>query len=90
MKKIVSLLLVLFVFAACKDAVVSKETADTTTKEVIDPLPSWNDTVTKDAIIAYVTDVTTTGSENFIPIVDRISTFDNDGNLWPYVIMIGK
>ncbi|WP_033956126.1 HAD family hydrolase [Psychroserpens jangbogonensis] len=82
MKKIVSLLLVLFVFAACKDAVVSKETADTTTKEVIDPLPSWNDTATKDAIIAYVTDVTTTGSENFIPIADRISTFDNDGNLW--------
>ena len=82
MKKIVSFLLILFVLVACKDSVDSKETTKTTTKEVVDPLPSWNDTATKDAIIAYVTDVTNTESENFIPIADRISTFDNDGNLW--------
>jgi phosphoserine phosphatase len=50
--------------------------------EVVDPLPSWNDIAAKEAIIAYVTDVTTAESENFIPIADRISTFDNDGNLW--------
>ncbi len=82
MKKIVNILLVLFVLVACKDTVDSKETPKSTTKEVVDPLPSWNDTTTKDTIIAFVTDVTNTESESFIPIADRISTFDNDGNLW--------
>jgi hypothetical protein len=47
-----------------------------------DPLPSWNDVTSKNNIIAYVTDVTNAKSENFIPIEDRIATFDNDGNLW--------
>jgi len=47
-----------------------------------DPLPSWNDTDTKINILAYVKDVTNSGSDNFIPISDRIATFDNDGNLW--------
>jgi hypothetical protein len=46
------------------------------------PLPSWNSGKTKDAIINYVKDVTNSESKNFIPINDRISTFDNDGNLW--------
>ncbi|WP_034062485.1 HAD family hydrolase [Lacinutrix jangbogonensis] len=82
MKNILSLLLVLFLLVACKDITDSKETPKTGTADVVDPLPSWNDTNTKDAIIAYVTDVTSTGSDNFIPIADRISTFDNDGNLW--------
>lgn len=82
MKKIVSILLLLMVCLACKDTVDSKETPETMTREVVDPLPSWNDTTTKQAIIDYVTDVTTEGSENFIPVSERISTFDNDGNLW--------
>lgn len=47
-----------------------------------DPLPSWNEGDTKDAIIAYVKEVTNSTSKNFIPIKDRIATFDNDGNLW--------
>jgi len=47
-----------------------------------DPLPSWNEGVTKMAIIDFVTDVTKAESENFIDIADRIATFDNDGNLW--------
>lgn len=50
--------------------------------ELSDPLPSWNDVTSKNNIIAYVTDVTNAKSENFIPIEDRIATFDNDGNLW--------
>ncbi len=44
-----------------------------------DPLPSWNDGTTKEAIISYVEDVTNTESKNFIAIPDRIATFDNDG-----------
>ncbi len=47
-----------------------------------DPLPSWNESDSKKAIISYVKDVTNKDSENFVPIADRIATFDNDGTLW--------
>jgi phosphoglycolate phosphatase-like HAD superfamily hydrolase len=47
-----------------------------------DPLPSWNDTATKTAIIDFVEGVTTPGSETFLPEADRIAVFDNDGTLW--------
>lgn len=47
-----------------------------------DPLPSWNDGQTKNAIVNYVKMVTEAGSPDFIPVKDRIATFDNDGNLW--------
>jgi len=50
--------------------------------ETKDPLPSWNNGATKSAIIDYIKSVTTDGSASFIPIEDRIATFDNDGNLW--------
>lgn len=46
-----------------------------------DPLPSWNETLIKQSIKAYVTKITTPGTD-FIPIEDRIATFDNDGTLW--------
>ena len=47
-----------------------------------DPLPSWNETATKDAIISFVEGVTTPGSADFLPEADRIAVFDNDGTLW--------
>jgi phosphoglycolate phosphatase-like HAD superfamily hydrolase len=47
-----------------------------------DPLPSWSDTATKDAIIDFVEGVTTPGSPDFLPEADRIAVFDNDGTLW--------
>ncbi len=47
-----------------------------------DPLPSWNDTAPKKAIIAFVEKVTTVGSPDFVPEPERIATFDNDGTLW--------
>ena len=47
-----------------------------------DPLPSWNDTSTKKAIVAFVEKVTKEGSSNFVPVDQRIATFDNDGTLW--------
>lgn len=46
------------------------------------PLPSWNDGNSKQAIIAFVTKVTKTGSPDFVPPAERIATFDNDGTLW--------
>ncbi len=51
-------------------------------KEILDPLPSWNEGDTKSNIINYVNEVTEAGNSNFIEIADRIATFDNDGNLW--------
>jgi phosphoserine phosphatase len=82
MKKSVFILLVVFAFVACKDNGDTKTALATTTHGVIDPLPSWNDVESKKNIIAYVEDVTNSESANFIPVADRISTFDNDGNLW--------
>ncbi len=48
-----------------------------------DPLPSWNDTNTKNVIVTFVEKVTTEGSAQFVPPAERIATFDNDGTLWP-------
>ncbi len=47
-----------------------------------DPLPSWNDTTPKKAIVAFVERVTREGSPDFVPPEERIATFDNDGTLW--------
>ena len=46
------------------------------------PLPSWNDTPSKEAIITFVGKVTTEGSSDFVPPAERIAVFDNDGCLW--------
>jgi len=48
----------------------------------INPLPSWRDGISKKAIIEFVESVTSTDSPNYIPPMDRIAVFDNDGTLW--------
>ena len=47
-----------------------------------DPLPSWNDGPTKQSIVSFVEKVTMEGSASFVPVAERIATFDNDGTLW--------
>ena len=47
-----------------------------------DLLPSWNDTAPRKAIIAFVERVTKAGAPGFVPVAERIATFDNDGTLW--------
>src|SRR6187431_2330714 len=47
-----------------------------------DPLPSWNDTAPKKAVVSFVEKVTKEGSADFVPVPERIATFDNDGTLW--------
>ena len=47
-----------------------------------DPLPSWNDTASKKAIVAFVERVTKESSLDFVPPAERIATFDQDGTLW--------
>jgi haloacid dehalogenase-like hydrolase len=46
------------------------------------PLPSWNDGPTKQAILDFVAAVTREGSPDFVSPAERIATFDNDGTLW--------
>jgi len=47
-----------------------------------DPLPSWNDSAVKTAIIDFVGRVTKDGGPEFVPVPERIAVFDNDGTLW--------
>ena len=47
-----------------------------------DCLPSWTDNRTKQAILAFIQAVSDPGSAHFVPPVERIATFDNDGTLW--------
>jgi phosphoglycolate phosphatase-like HAD superfamily hydrolase len=56
---------------------IKQETVATT-----DPLPSWNEGASKQAIIDFVTKTTKEGSSHFVPVADRIACFDNDGTLW--------
>jgi hypothetical protein len=50
---------------------------------IIDPLPSWNDGITKQGLIDFIAAAIGTGRAGFIPPEERIATFDNDGTLWP-------
>ena len=47
-----------------------------------DPLPSWRDGKAKQSILNFVAAVTAQGSSEFVPVPERIATFDNDGTLW--------
>nr|WP_235939228.1 HAD family hydrolase [Achromobacter aestuarii] len=47
-----------------------------------EPLPSWRDGPSKQAIVAFVETVTNAGTPDFVPQEDRIAVFDNDGTLW--------
>src|SRR5271170_7500441 len=47
-----------------------------------DPLPSWNDGPTKQAIVDFVHATTDQSNAGFVPPAERIATFDQDGTLW--------
>ncbi len=79
---ILTLLFFVLIIVGCKNETTRTMADENQNTEVSDPLPSWNEGDTKNAIMGYVDKVTTEGSPNFIPIADRIATFDNDGNLW--------
>ncbi|MFH6950053.1 HAD family hydrolase [Flavobacterium sp. FlaQc-51] len=92
-RKIYILPVVLLLLVSCKktDTLTTSTNPKDSTNTVAtsgDPLPSWNDGALKKDIIAYVTKVTKEGTPDFIPVENRIATFDNDGTLWaekPYV-----
>jgi hypothetical protein len=47
-----------------------------------EPLPSWNDTANREAIVTFVAAVTDPMSPDYVPVAERIAVFDNDGTLW--------
>jgi phosphoglycolate phosphatase-like HAD superfamily hydrolase len=47
-----------------------------------DQLQSWNEGPAKAAILSFVARVTREGGPDFVPVAERIATFDNDGTLW--------
>jgi hypothetical protein len=47
-----------------------------------DPLPSWRRGSAKEAILKFVESTTDPTSAKFVPIEERIVTFDQDGTLW--------
>jgi phosphoglycolate phosphatase-like HAD superfamily hydrolase len=72
-------------------AVVGAVVFTSTISLAAEPLPSWNDTPPKQAILAFVERVTKEGSPDFVPVPERIATFDNDGTLWcemPYYVQL--
>lgn len=75
------LIVVILTVISCNDTEKIK-TETVSEKNITEPLPSWNDGESKKAIIAYVKKVTDSTSADYIPVNDRIATFDNDGTLW--------
>jgi len=63
-------------------ALISALALTTVSSHAADPLPSWNEGPAKQSIIAFVEKVTKHGSPDFVPVPERIATFDNDGTLW--------
>jgi phosphoglycolate phosphatase-like HAD superfamily hydrolase len=47
-----------------------------------DPLPSWNEGPTKQAIVTFVQAVTDRANPQYVAPEARIAAFDNDGTLW--------
>lgn len=85
MKKInlgVTLLMAIFLLVACKNNKEAPKPENEDTSAMSDPLPSWNEVSSKADIMSYVKEVTNPASTSFIPVEDRIATFDNDGTLW--------
>ena len=52
------------------------------TQTQVDLLPSWREGPIKASILDFVERVTDEGSLDFVPLLDRIAVFDNDGTLW--------
>ncbi len=74
LKRIVVLLSTLIFFMFCTSTILSAATSD--------PLPSWNDGASKQAIVKFVEAVTKSGSSQFVAPAERVAVFDNDGTLW--------
>ena len=76
--ELVALLVIGVIFTSGK----GMKPADTTPADTTAALSLWTDgSEAKQKLIDYVTSVTKEGSEDFIPVEDRIAVFDMDGTL---------
>ena len=84
--KPVSALLLSFVFilAGCSNSAQpgTSAAAQAGPAAVADPLPSWNEGPAKQAIVDFVKTTTDKNNPKFVPVEDRIATFDQDGTTW--------
>ena len=76
MKPLFSLPILTCILSAAATIAAAQEAATS------DPLASWNDGATKQAIVDFVERVTTKDSPDYVAPADRIAVFDNDGTLW--------
>jgi len=82
LQKKFNLLIAAIIFAFALWMCTSENTDQAANQALSDPLPSWNQGGTKEAIIGFVEKTTTEGGAEFVPINERIAVFDNDGTLW--------
>jgi phosphoglycolate phosphatase-like HAD superfamily hydrolase len=54
----------------------------TASSATTEPLPSWNDGVSKSSITEFVRAVTDKSSSDYVQPNKRVAVFDNDGTLW--------
>lgn len=79
MKRLYLIPIFLAFFTSACTSTTKEEVKHPAHKEI---LPSWNDSKSKTDIINFVEKVTDPKNSEFVPVADRIATFDNDGTLW--------
>jgi phosphoserine phosphatase len=72
------------------DGILGPATAQAQAVKSAIPLASWNDGPAKQAILDFVRKTTDSASPSFVPPVERIATFDQDGTLWVEHPMYGQ
>jgi hypothetical protein len=80
MRRLLVLLIVVAMPACSRPS--SPPAASAAATASVDALASWNDGAARRAIVAFVDRVTKAGGPDFVPVSERIATFDNDGTLW--------
>jgi phosphoserine phosphatase len=70
------------VVAAAAAGIVARLGAPAAIAAQDDALPSWNEGAARTAILDFLAAATDEGNDGFVPVEDRIATFDQDGCLW--------
>lgn len=71
-----------FISRAIVVAIFVVLSAGLSTAQTSDPLPSWNSGAARQSILDFVRATTDPTSPQFVPVEERIATFDQDGTLW--------
>ena len=82
LKLLKSVAVVVAKLGTCVEVDEKKTEEGEVNKVTTDPLSSWKEGKSKQAIVDFVTKTTTEGSPDFVALEDRIACFDNDGTLW--------